>query len=239
MRVHFVIHEAFEAPGAYEAWVRDRGFTAGHSRVYDDEPLPRDASTFDMLVVMGGPQSPATTTDECPHFDARAEMALIRQAVDAGKIVVGVCLGAQLIGEALGARHERSPEPEIGNFPITLTEAGRANPLLASFGEVLEVGHWHGDMPGLTGEATVLAVSEGCPRQIVEYTPRVYGFQCHMELTLAEVELLIAASTTELRGKAGCPFVQQPARLRANSYADMNRKLYAFLDALVASVNHG
>lgn len=239
MRVHFVIHETFEAPGAYETWVRDRGFAASHSRVYAHEPLPEDIDALDMLVVMGGPQSPATTTKECPHFDGPAEMALIRRAVDAGKIVVGVCLGAQLIGEALGATHERSPEPEIGNFPITLTPAGREHPLLASFGAELEVGHWHGDMPGLTQGAVVLATSEGCPRQIVQYAPRVIGFQCHMELTLADVERLIVASEAELHDKAACPFVQQPARLRANTYDAMNRKLFDFLDALVAPNHYG
>jgi GMP synthase (glutamine-hydrolysing) len=235
MRVHFVIHEAFEAPGAYETWVRERGFHASYSRVYQGDPLPGDASGIDLLVVLGGPQSPATTRDECPHFDAHAEMALIRQAIDSGKAVVGVCLGSQLIGEALGAPHSRSPEPEIGNLPITLTAAGSTNAKFAAFTSPLEVGHWHGDMPGLTSDAVVLAHSEGCPRQIVEYTPLVYGFQCHMEFTADVIELLIAASTDELRDKRDRPFVQQPAVLRANSYEAMNRALFGFLDALVAA----
>jgi GMP synthase (glutamine-hydrolysing) len=236
MRVHFVIHEAFEAPGAYETWVRDRGFHATYSRVYLHEPLPAGADAFDLLIVMGGPQSPATTRDECPHFDSLAEQALIREAIAAKKAVVGVCLGAQLIGEALGAPHARSPETEIGNFSITLTEAGRANTKLASFTTSLEVGHWHGDMPGLTADASVLATSEGCPRQIVEYTPLVYGFQCHMEFTPEVVELLIAASEDELRAKAHYPFVQTPAVLRANHFDAMNRQLFSFLDALASVV---
>jgi GMP synthase (glutamine-hydrolysing) len=235
MRAHFVIHEAFEAPGAYETWVRDRGFQATYSRVYLHEPLPAGADAFDLLIVMGGPQSPATTREECAHFDSLAEQALIREAIAANKAVVGVCLGAQLIGEALGAPHARSPETEIGNFSITLTEAGRANTKLASFTTSLEVGHWHGDMPGLTADASVLATSEGCPRQIVEYTPRVYGFQCHMEFTPEVVELLIAASEDELRAKAHHPYVQSPATLRANHFDAMNRQLFSFLDALAAA----
>ncbi|MDG2512957.1 hypothetical protein P7B04_09645 [Sphingobium yanoikuyae] len=81
-----------------------------------------------MLIVMGGPQSPATTTDECPHFDAAAERGLIARFVEAGKPVVGICLGSQLIGEALGAAHGHSPEKKIGKFPISLTPEGRANP---------------------------------------------------------------------------------------------------------------
>ncbi|KJV35248.1 type 1 glutamine amidotransferase [Luteibacter yeojuensis] len=234
MNIHFIIHEAFEAPGAFEAWARDRGQTVSRSRVYAGESLPEGVGDIDLLVVFGGPQSPATTLAECPHFDARAEMALINLAIAAGKAVVGVCLGAQLIGEALGASHARSPEPEIGSFPIALTRDGRTNPKFAALGDGLAVGHWHGDMPGLTPGATVIAVSEGCPRQIVEYTPLVYGFQCHMEFTRDVVEGLIAASTDELRRLAGRPFVQPPDVLRASSYGAMNEALFAFLDALVS-----
>ena len=95
MRVHFVIHESFEAPGAYETWVRERSFQASYSRVHAGEPLPSSARDIDLLVVMGGPQSPTTTVEECAHFDAAAECALIVQCVAAGKAVVGVCRGAQ------------------------------------------------------------------------------------------------------------------------------------------------
>ncbi len=235
MKVHFVIHEAFEAPGAYEDWVSSRGHAASYSRVYANERLPATVEGIDLLVVMGGPQSPSTTTEECPHFDAAAEQALIGKCVEAGKAVVGVCLGSQLIGEALGAAHSHSPEKEIGKFPITLTAAGRANPKFSHFGETLSVGHWHNDMPGLTDTATVIAASEGCPRQIVEYGDLVYGFQCHMEFTPDVVELLIAASEAELATLTDRRFVQQPEALRRNDWHEMNAKLFEFLDRLVAA----
>ncbi len=181
MRVHFVVHEPFDPPGAYENWVRDRGYTSRYSRVYAHESLPQSVEGIDLLVVFGGPQSPATTTDECPYFDAAAERALISKCMAAGKAVIGVCLGSQLIGEALGAKHEKSPEKEIGKFPIILTAEGKANDKFADFGDTLGVGHWHNDMPGLTKDAMIIAYSEGCPRQIIEYSDLVYGFQCHME----------------------------------------------------------
>lgn len=88
-------------------------------------------------------------------------------------------------------------------------------------------------MPGLTPEAKILAVSEGCPRQIVEYAPLVYGFQCHLELTPEVVELLIAASGPELNTTKDRRFVQQPDTLRANDYSGMNALLLGFLDVLV------
>ena len=82
--------------------------------------------------------------------------------------------------------------------------------------------------------ATVLARSEGCPRQIIQYAERVYGFQCHMEFTPEVVELLIAASGPELAALARRRFVQQPAALRRNDYAAMNHALFGFLDQLMA-----
>ena len=123
MRVHFVIHESFESAGAYLPWAESRGYTISWSRVYAGETVPANADGFDMLVVFGGPQSPRTTLAECPYFDSQAEQHLINQAIAARKIVVGICLGSQLIGEALGAKVCQSPEKEIGHYPIALTEA--------------------------------------------------------------------------------------------------------------------
>lgn len=235
MHIHFIIHEHFEAPGAYEIWGKNRGCSLSYSRVYQGDPLPEDLESTDLLIIMGGPQSPATTLKECPWFDAQAEMRLIGRAIEAGKTVIGVCLGSQLIGEALGAAFCHSPEKEIGKFPVRLTEAGKANPLFGDFGHELSVGHWHNDMPGLTPQAKVLAYSEGCPRQIVQYGERVYGFQCHMELTPEVVELLIEHSQNDLRRAAEFRFVETAEKLRSHDYREMNQVLFSFLDKLTAS----
>jgi len=232
MHIHFIIHEHFEAPGAYEIWGKNRGCSLSYSRVYQGDPLPEDLESTDLLIIMGGPQSPATTLKECPWFDAQAEMRLIGRAVEAGKTVIGVCLGSQLIGEALGAAFCHSPEKEIGKFPVRLTEAGKANPLFEDFGHELNVGHWHNDMPGLTPQAKVLAYSEGCPRQIVQYGERVYGFQCHMELTPEVVELLIEHSQNDLRRAAEFRFVETAEKVRSHDYREMNQVLFSFLDKL-------
>lgn len=232
MNIHFIVHEAFEGPGALQDWAEARGWQISHSRVYAGQALPASVADIDLLVLMGGPQSPSTTRQECPHFDAEAECALIRAAMRAGKAVLGVCLGAQLMGHAVGAAHEPSPEKEIGHFPIQLNAAGLAHPLLADFGRGLGVGHWHGDMPGLSADARVLAFSEGCPRQIIEYGPLAFGLQCHLEFRPADIERLIEASGPELEGLAGHRFVQPAAALRAMPCADMNARLFGFLDRL-------
>lgn len=234
MHIHFIIHEHFEAPGAYEIWGKSRGCSLSYTRVYQGDPLPEELGGTDLLIIMGGPQSPATTREECPWFDAQAEKALISRAIEAGKTVIGVCLGSQLIGEALGAAFCHSPEKEIGKFPVRLTDAGKANPLFEGFGSVLNVGHWHNDMPGLTPQAKVLAYSEGCPRQIVQYSERVYGFQCHIELTPEVVELLIEHSQNDLRRAGEFRFVETAEKLRSHDYREMNEVLFSFLDKLTA-----
>lgn len=233
VHVHFVVHESFESPGAYEDWARARGHEVTLTRLYAGETLPEGPEGIDLLVVMGGPQSPATSLEECPHFDALGEERLIRSCVDVGAAVVGVCLGSQLLGEAFGARFAHSPEREIGLFPIELTEAGKADALLADFGPGLPVGHWHGDMPGIAPGAEVLATSAGCPRQIVRYAPRVYGFQCHLEFTAASIRGIVDASTEELARYASCPFVEDAQTLLAHDYEPMNRVLWGFLDRLM------
>jgi len=154
--------------------------------------------------------------EQSPHFDALAERDLINKAILAQLAAIGVFLGSQLIGEALGASFKHSPEKEIGKFPIHLTSEGLGNPKFSHFGETSEVGNWHNDMPGLPRDATIIAASDGCPRQIVEYSRLAYGFQCHMELTRDVVELLIQASEAELITLTDRRFVQQPPALRAN-----------------------
>lgn len=233
MHIHFIIHEAFEAPGAYQTWALQHAQNVTYSRVYLGEKLPETVEDIDFLIVMGGPQSPDTTLQQCPHFDSKAEQRVILSAINAGKVVIGVCLGSQLIGEALGANYEHSPEKEIGKFAITLTKTGQGHPLFNHFGKTLDVGHWHNDMPGLTNDACIIAYSEGCPRQIVAYSENVFGFQCHMELTRDVVEQLIAHSQQEFNQTSRHRFVEMPDELRSHDYAPMNQVLFVFLDKLL------
>ncbi|MFH8462426.1 hypothetical protein [Streptomyces sp. NPDC017991] len=237
IRTHFIVHESFEGPGAFEEWADARDHDMSHSRLYEGGELPSSVDGIDLLIVMGGPQRTGTTVEECGHFDAAAERALIASAAAADKAVVGVCLGAQLIGEALGAATEPSPYKEIGVFPATLTADGQRHPFFAGFEKTFPAGHWHNEMPGLTDTARVLATSAGCPRQIVAYGRRVYGLQCHMEFTPSLVEQLIGSSEGAWDDtSAGRPFVQQPAELRDNDFTGMNDRLGTFLDRLVSDI---
>lgn len=234
MKIHFIQHEIFEAPAAYLEWAKERKLTISFSKVYEKQPLPETAESIDILIIMGGPQSPNTSLDECPHFNAKAEIALIQKCIKAGKAVVGVCLGSQLIGEALEAKFEHSPEKEIGVLQMQLTQEGFKDEKINHFGSSLLVGHWHNDMPGLTADCKILATSIGCPRQVVAYTNLVYGFQCHLEFNPEVIELLIKEEEYFLTNNTTHKFVQKPNEIRSYDYTEMNNKLFQFLDKLLA-----
>lgn len=226
------MHEGFESPAAIESWAKGKNFGISYTRQYIWDIFPEECD-FDFLVIMGGPQSPATTLEECPHYNAKKEIAFIKKNIDQNKIILGVCLGAQLIGEALGAQFWHSPNREIGVFPITLTEEGKNDPIISNFPEKFPVGHWHGDMPGLTLEAKILAVSDGCPRQIIRYAPKIYGFQCHLEFTPEAIEDMIENSSHELEKYKNEPYIESAEQLRNHDYNEMNKLYFRFLDWLI------
>jgi len=234
MKVHFVLHETFEVPGAYLKWAQERGHQVTTTKVYENETLPESVDDIGFLIVMGGPQSPDEDREAFPYYDPQAEIQLIQKAIKADRYIVGVCLGAQLLSVAYGAKYERSLEREIGVFPITLTEAGLKDEYVKVLGPTLNTGHWHGDMPGLTEDAVVLATSQGCPRQIIRFSSKHYAFQAHLEFDPEAVELLIAADGEAVleEQSQNLDFVQQPDVIRNYDYREMNAKLYAFLDSL-------
>jgi GMP synthase (glutamine-hydrolysing) len=234
MKIHAIQHEAFEGLGAIATWADSNHHTVTITHCYKGEKVPSDIGDIDLLIVLGGPQSTKTTLKECPYFDAKQEIALIKNAIEKKKKVLGICLGAQLIGEAYGADVMRSPEREIGLFPITLTDAAKDDPFFSTLPQTINVAHWHGDMPGLSDDAVVLAKSAGCPRQIIRFNPEVYGFQCHFDFTQATVDKMLMHSADELKDAGVLPYVQDANTIRKTDYNEMNQILCKFLTYLTA-----
>ncbi len=227
MKIAIIMHADFETPGVIEEWARNKSYAFQVFKPYQAQTLPA-LETFDFLIVMGGPQSPLEL-EESPYL--QDEIELIRKAIQEQKFVLGFCLGAQLIGEALGAKTERSPEREIGIYPVSLTSAGLKDNMFRDFPERFNVIHWHNDMPGLTKDAQLLAFSEGCPRQAIRYRENVYGFQFHMEITQQGITDLIEACPDDLRpGK----FVQNQEVLKCHDFKSIHQKMYLILDRLTS-----
>ncbi len=232
IRVTIVQHEEYVRPGEYGRWAARHGLEPALIRCWELPCFPELRELPELLIVLGGPQSPATTKEECPHYDAAAEIALIRRCADAGKMVVGACLGAQLLGEAMGAPYAHSPERELGPTALRLTDEGRRDPFLADFPDSFDAAESHNDMPGLTDGCAVLARSEGCPRQIVRYGKYLYAFQVHLEFDREIAAGIVERIPDLLAQRELHPHVRTPEEILCFDYAQQNAMLSAFLDRL-------
>jgi len=232
MKVHVIQQEPIEALCAYEIWAKKKNYDVEYTRLWDNDKLPEGAEGIDMLVILGGPQCPATTDEECPFFNAKGQKELIKKCVDAGKMVIGVCLGAQLVGEALGAEYGHSPEREVGSITLKLTEEGKKDPFIGKLPETFVSGAWHNDMPGLTAEAKILATSEGCERQIIRYGKFVYGMQAHMEFNKEVVSGMLRNNPGAVADAGIKRFVWTKEKMLEFDYSEMNANLEKFLDAM-------
>ena len=218
--------------GAIKDWARQNNHQLIYTKLYEYEAVPSKIDA-DALIVLGGPQNPHTTVEECHFYDASKIRAIIKKYVDAQKIVIGFCLGSQLIGEALGAEYSHSPYQEVGYVRGELIAEGRKDPLFSDFPDELDIGEWHNDMPGLNKDAVIIMKSEGCPRQIVRYSKYVYGFQTHMEFDRTSFINGIKESgeSLELIG----PYIKTKEDILAFNPFQMNELLSSILNKLIKS----
>ncbi len=236
MRVHAITHVAFEGPAAIETWATRRGHELTQSAALTESyPEARDV---DLLVVMGGPMD---ADDEVASPWLVAEKRFVREVLDAGSCVLGVCLGAQILAEVVGGRVTRNTQREIGWFEVGLTEAGLAEPLLAGWPTTFVAGHWHGDTFELLPETPSLASTVVTPNQLfVAEGGRAVGIQFHLEWDESTVAGLVSACDDEL--EAGGDFVQSADELLGGvrSHGEASRTLlYRMLDAVAEKVREG
>ncbi|MCC7260007.1 MAG: type 1 glutamine amidotransferase [Alphaproteobacteria bacterium] len=185
-------------------------------------PSPDD---YDALVVMGGPMG---VHDEPLYPWLSAEKAHIRSAIDAGKPVLGICLGAQLIAHTLGAGVAPHRHKEIGWFDITFTDAAATHPMFAGMASTMRVLHWHGDRFEIPGGAWRIAGSAACDNQGFLYRDRVLGLQFHLEMDRAAIMSIMDNCGHELTES---PFIQSRQEiLEQETATDTASALYRLLD---------
>jgi GMP synthase (glutamine-hydrolysing) len=194
MRINYLQHVPFEGLGSIEQWIHARQFHLTATRLYQDDRLPK-VDGIDWLIVMGGPMG-VHDEDKFPWL--MSEKRIIEGAIRQGKVVIGICLGAQLIADVLGARVYPNRFKEIGWHPIELTESGQHSPLFGFLPRRLNVFHWHGDTFALPVDAVHIARSEACQHQAFVYDERVVGLQFHMESTPGGIDALMRNCSEEL-----------------------------------------
>jgi len=217
MQVQVLQHVPFEGLGSIEAWLSERGAAVHTTRFYQPPVLLPDPRSIDLVIVMGGPMS---VNDEREYPWLRQEKAFVKEAADRGTAVLGVCLGAQMIASALGARVFANTHKEIGWFPV---QAVSTDADVFRFLPQTTVFHWHGETFDLPPEAVHLASSAGCRNQAFQIGRRVIGLQFHLETTPETAHQLIRHCRDEL--VAG-EYIQSEQVLRAVSdaaYRGINR----------------
>lgn len=177
MKVLTFRHTPLEDTGLIAASLERRRLACRYADLYA-RPEEVDISDAAGLILMGGPMS---VNDDLPWL--QTEMECIRQAASQGKPVLGVCLGAQLIAKALGARVYPNAVKEIGWAPVYWTDAGRADALFAGLPSPETMFHWHGETFDLPAGGEHLAYSDACRHQAFRIGSNVYGLQFHLEVT--------------------------------------------------------
>jgi GMP synthase-like glutamine amidotransferase len=228
MKIHVLQHAESEGPGEIAAWAHERGHAVAITHLYRGEALP-PADSFDLLVVMGGEMNIYQYRD-WPWLKPEREM--IEAAMAAGKRVVGICLGGQLIADALGARVTQNSEHELGWLPITFTPEARQ-----AFGHLPETAtvlHWHGDTFELPEGAVRLASSPGCLEQGYLIPGKCLGLQFHMEADPGLASQMVQSQESWPSGQ----FVQTRGEIviHAAKHHPANRiLLHGMLDTFTAS----
>ncbi len=178
MRVAALIHTATEGPGTLGAFLEKHGFDVALIRLDEGEAIPpiEDCAA---VISMGGTMN-VYEEDQFPFL--KLETVFLANCIRAQKPVLGVCLGAQMIAKAAGAKVTKSPAQEIGWNTVTLTAEAGADTLFMGMPSPLNVFQYHEDMFHLPEGATLLAHSVGCPHQAFRIN-NAYGLQFHVEVT--------------------------------------------------------
>ena len=197
MKVNYLQHVPFEGLGGIATSLAAHGLDARGTRLDQGATLP-DIGDIDLLIVLGGPMG---ANDDTQYPWLAAEKALIRSAIGEGRRVLGICLGAQLIASALGARVYRNPAREIGWHPVTAVP-GAPGGTAFRFPPSMQVFHWHGDTFDPPAGSVHLARSVACLQQAFAVGTRVMGLQFHLETTPDSARALVTHCPGDLEPAA-------------------------------------
>ncbi|MGD0954214.1 MAG: type 1 glutamine amidotransferase [Methanotrichaceae archaeon] len=193
MRLHYLQHVPFEGLARIEDWAEDRGHEISRTLLFDGQELP-GIDEFDWLVIMGGPMN---IYEESKYPWLAREKRFIRDSIASNKIVLGICLGGQLIADVLGGKVRRNLYKEIGWHPVKLTPEGQKSKIFGVLPNTFMAFHWHGDTFEIPPQALRAAESESCANQAFALGKAI-GLQFHLESSMDSVDHLIKNCSDEL-----------------------------------------
>lgn len=221
------MHVPFEGPGYILDWIKKKGHRLQYTKFYEDFSLP-DASSLDMLIIMGGPMD---VFDYHMHAWMEDEIAWVKEFIALDKPVLGICLGAQIIAAALGEEVYPGPHKEIGWYNLQFFPSLGDFKIFKELPTTKKVFHWHGDTFNIPEGATRIAASQAFPNQGFIYKNKIMALQFHLEVTPASVKDLVENCRDEL---VEGPYIQSEKKILAEeNYFQTNRDvLFQFLDYL-------
>jgi GMP synthase (glutamine-hydrolysing) len=228
MRLHYFQHVPFEGLASIERWATSKEHTLTATKFYENNRLP-EIEAIDWLIVLGGPMN-IYEEDKYPWLTT--EKTFIRKAIESDKTVIGICLGAQLITDVLGAKVYLGKYKEIGWFPISLTQRAQQSNIFGFLPEQFNVFHWHGDTFDLPAGAVHLARSEACENQAFIYNGRVLGLQFHLESTEQSVQQIVQNCKTEIVQAEYIQSADEILAVKGQNYSQINNAMFGILDRL-------
>jgi len=196
-KILVIQHVESEGPGLIGTAISRGGFAMEYARVYRGEKIPVSPAGFSAVIAMGGPMG-VYEADKYPFI--RDELRLMKEAFNKDLPVMGICLGAQMMARAAGARVYKGSGTEIGFYKVALTDEGAKDRLLIGLPQEFTVFQWHGDTFGVPPRSVNLASSELFAHQLIRVGRRSYGFQFHFEVTPAMILDFLDVNRAELTG---------------------------------------
>ena len=239
-------HVAYEGPGRIVPVFRDMGIPTELRRLYQGDEVPSDLDELRVLVVLGGPMGVADVGNEKYPYLAK-EVELLKRMIAADRPVLGICLGAQLLAHAGGAKvypnvkpgakpeDPTTPMPEFGWGGVNFPFPGGMDPIVFGLMDGAQMFHWHFDtfdLPKLPAPAnpapppapppptgnSLLSSTRACKNQAYRFKNRLYGFQYHFEFTQMDIEGVVANASDPARQVLGAEGLKQVIELMPGIY---------------------
>ena len=227
MRIHYFQHVPYEGLGNIEGWIKSKKHKLTATRFYTNDQLPQLAE-IDLLIIMGGPMG---AYDDKVYPWLTEEKQFIHESINAGKKVLGICLGAQLVAMVLGSKVYPHIHKEVGWFPLKLTDEGIESQLFKEFPDEFLAFHWHADTFSFPRCAMRLAETAACRNQAFSYGDKVIGLQFHLDVKRENIEQWIKIGADELVKEK---YIQTPEQMLSpeDEFEKNQKYMYKILDYL-------